>query len=202
MKKGLKKLLSILAILIIAGLVFTSTGVSYALETDTSQETKTVSFTKVWDDEGNAYNTRPNKITIDVFRDGGEEVFSSYEITGDSTADTWTKDLEGLPLYKDGSSTEESVYTVKERSVDNYEASEPLYEYSDHITSVSDDNPIIPAGVEDNGSDDACDADGVLAVSSTDNNLHIFKYSISPIFLFKIILSLILPLYKISFCDI
>ena len=80
-----------------------------------STNLKNVNFTKVWDDNNNAWNTRPESLTItlkatyDVLEDGKtvtKDLTASdlgltslnYKLTGDAEADKWTHTWE-VPTY-------------------------------------------------------------------------------------------------------
>lgn len=102
-----------------------------------STNPKNVNFTKVWDDNNNAWNTRPESLTItlkatyDVLEDGKtvtKELTAAdlgltsldYTLTGDMKADKWTYTWE-VPTYwilnKDTGAKAPINYTVEEKAV-------------------------------------------------------------------------------------
>lgn len=102
-----------------------------------STNLKNVNFTKVWDDNNNAWNTRPESLTItlkatyDVLEDGKtvtKELTAAdlgltsldYTLTGDMKADKWTYTWE-VPTYwilnKDTVAKAPINYTVEEKAV-------------------------------------------------------------------------------------
>ncbi len=75
-------------------------------------DTVTVSVTKVWDDSNNAFNTRPDQVTFNLFADGAK--------TGTAIANAaggWKCSFDLLPISANG---QKIVYTVTEDSVSNY----------------------------------------------------------------------------------
>ena len=85
---------------------------------DTTQFTVDITVKKIWKDDDNKYNVRPQSITVVLYADGDaiEKAILSKE-------NSWTYTWEGLPKYPEG--TEDGVpieYTVEEEKVDNYKA--------------------------------------------------------------------------------
>ena len=85
---------------------------------DTTQFTVDITVYKIWKDDDNKYNVRPQSITVVLYADGDaiEKAILSKE-------NSWTYTWEGLPKYPEG--TEDGVpieYTVEEETVDNYKA--------------------------------------------------------------------------------
>ena len=85
---------------------------------DTTQFTVDITVKKIWKDDDNKYNVRPQSITVVLYADGDaiEKAILSKE-------NSWTFTWEGLPKYPEG--TEDGVpieYTVEEEKVDNYKA--------------------------------------------------------------------------------
>ncbi len=75
----------------------------------------TISGTKVWDDDENSENTRPEKITLNLLQNG--EKIDSVDVTPDSDGD-WTWSFGEQEKYdNDG---DEYTYTVEEVAVDGY----------------------------------------------------------------------------------
>ena len=77
-----------------------------------------VNITKTWKDNSNAYNTRPEKITIKLLRNGTE--CKTIELTKSNATDTntWTYSFTDLDKYD--SEGKLYTYTVTENSVQNY----------------------------------------------------------------------------------
>lgn len=77
---------------------------------------------KKWDDEFNRMLKRVPAVTVNVYRDMPKDVTEkdpykiiSFELNEDNN---WEMLLEQLPLYKNGSLTEKSVYTIEETEYD------------------------------------------------------------------------------------
>lgn len=99
---------------------------------DPCQEYVNLSVSKVWRDQNNLANKRPDKITITLKRswtENGvqqEEVVSgyeNYEITGSMNQNTWEAVLDQLPAYKIGDDGDIYYYTysVSETEVVDYQ---------------------------------------------------------------------------------
>ena len=74
--------------------------------------TKDITVEKVWEDNNNFFNLRPNDVTIELYANG--ELFDSVTLNDVIGWEyTWT----GLPVYENN---EEIVYTVKEQRVPKY----------------------------------------------------------------------------------
>lgn len=70
---------------------------------------------KIWVDNNNEFNTRPESITVRLYQNGSEEAYRELTFGAD-----WTDSFENLPkLDAEGN---EYVYTIKEAPVPNYEA--------------------------------------------------------------------------------
>ena len=78
--------------------------------------TTDVTGTKTWTDSNNKYGTRPESITVNLFRDG--EPFGSQEVTAENG---WTYTFTNLPKYD--AEGNEYVYTLTENEVTGYETS-------------------------------------------------------------------------------
>ncbi|MEG0726183.1 MAG: Cna B-type domain-containing protein [Erysipelothrix sp.] len=72
---------------------------------------------KVWIDNSNKENVRPNEIVVNLYANG-EKLTVTPEWTKDN--DVWTYVFKTLPEYQNG---KKIVYTVDENPVDNYESS-------------------------------------------------------------------------------
>lgn len=83
----------------------------------------TVSGQKEWDDNNNAYSTRPSSITVNLLRDG--TVVDTKTVTAD---DNWKFTFTDLPKYSDSGAA--YTYTVKEATVSGY-TTEYDYTYVD-----------------------------------------------------------------------
>ena len=71
---------------------------------------------KVWNDEKNMHNTRPETITVQLLRDG--VVIRETNVTGNSTDERWTYSFTGLPRMN--AQGKDSEYTVREQPVTGY----------------------------------------------------------------------------------
>ncbi|SLM87208.1 Alcohol dehydrogenase [Vagococcus fluvialis bH819] len=80
-----------------------------------NKETTELPVTKIWEDYSNKFNTRPETITIELFKNGESEKVE--EIKGDS--DKWEYTFKNLPKYDNKG--KEYCYSVKEIKVpENY----------------------------------------------------------------------------------
>ena len=99
--------------------------------------TRTVTATKVWDDQSNAYGDRPDKVQFTLYAqpDGGDKyqvtedesgkaVANPMEVKGGAQANTWTTEWSKLPAYQPGEVGKKIAYTVEESAVAGYEKSE------------------------------------------------------------------------------
>ncbi len=80
--------------------------------TNTVQERETgtaLTVQKVWNDYGDQDGVRPDSVSIKLFRDGTQVQTVTLNAAGG-----WVHTFTDLPKYKNGSMTEESVYTVSE----------------------------------------------------------------------------------------
>lgn len=84
-------------------------------------ETIDLNGKKVWDDQNNAYNTRPDSVTISIYN--GDELITTVEAEAD---DDWTWTAENLPKYQLNAAGQkvEIAYEVKEVKVIGYEDGE------------------------------------------------------------------------------
>lgn len=88
------------------------------------QETA-ISGLKIWDDYGNAHNSRPDDITIKLLQDGkpmldenGQEITTTINSSNSVDNNTWSYSFEGLPKHRDDGTA--FVYTVEEVTVEHY----------------------------------------------------------------------------------
>jgi len=93
-----------------AGYVRTQTGTTI---TNTLSCTIAISGSKVWIDNGNAYNTRPSTLTITLYRNG--TVFQTKDLTITSSPNSFAFSFTGLAKYDAGGLL--YTYTVGEASV-------------------------------------------------------------------------------------
>lgn len=89
-------------------------------------ETVKLSGKKIWEDQSNAYGTRPENIRL-TLKSSPEDVWAEGLLEGlvpewSKTGDTWTYTYAGLPKYTaDGKTV--MVYSVEETAVEGYEVS-------------------------------------------------------------------------------
>lgn len=86
---------------------------------------------KVWLDNNNNDNTRPNSVTIKLL--ANEQIIKTTTVTSSSatTANKWTYEFKNLPKYENG---QEIIYTVEEVPVKNYETS---YDEKNPLTIIN-----------------------------------------------------------------
>ncbi|MBQ8892248.1 MAG: Cna B-type domain-containing protein [Bacilli bacterium] len=77
------------------------------------KETITIEGQKSWEDFNNEYNSRPNEITIYLYKK--DELYKTIIVTSETD---WKYVIENLDKYADG---EEITYTIKEETVEGYE---------------------------------------------------------------------------------
>ena len=93
--------------------------------TNTLKETKSITITKKWIDNNNAYNTRPSELIITLLQNGKD--YQVLKLTG--TTNIWSQTLE-VPKYDDNQ--EEYIYSIKESNDSiNPDYSEITYSESD-----------------------------------------------------------------------
>ena len=85
--------------------------------TNTLTDTTSISATKIWKDNSNAYGTRPSSLTFNVLQNGNN--YSTLTLTG--SGDTWTGTKTGLPMYD--ANGVRYVYTLMEPLVGSYSSS-------------------------------------------------------------------------------
>lgn len=87
---------------------------------------------KVWVDNGNSYNNRPDKIYYQVFQNG--QPYEKIELSsGNTSGNSWEAVADNLPVYNNNN-WGEYKYTVKEDAVPGYTASEPDYSVAEAAT--------------------------------------------------------------------
>ncbi len=86
----------------------------FSITNSYTPETTSVSGSKTWVDEENAYDTRPASITVRLHANGEEEV---YEQTV-TEADGWAWEFTDVPVCSNGSPI---VYTLTEDAVEDYD---------------------------------------------------------------------------------
>lgn len=98
--------------------------------TYTKSQTKDINFTKVWDDNRNAYDTRPDsiEITLNASANGtdintwleGQEVSRTITLNGDKNEEYWRYTWKDVPVYYTPESGEPVAieYTVTESGLD------------------------------------------------------------------------------------
>jgi len=80
-------------------------------------KTTEVTATKVWDDDSDVLDKRPDSVTMDLYKtvDGEERKVDSYDLTENNAkvgnSNTWTHTFPNLPVYENGNLI---TYTVKE----------------------------------------------------------------------------------------
>ena len=77
----------------------------------------TVKVTKVWEDEDNEYETRPESISVTLMAPGEDGELAPVGEAQTLSGDTWSYTWENLDAYKDGKAIE---YSVDEVTVNNY----------------------------------------------------------------------------------
>ncbi len=87
-------------------------------------EAKTdITISKIWDDNDNELKTRPDKITINLLRNG--EQFQKLEIIPDDIQDnTWSVTVEDLDVYDNNGA--KYTYTIEESLIDQLERYETI----------------------------------------------------------------------------
>ncbi|MFW7419372.1 Cna B-type domain-containing protein [Vagococcus fluvialis] len=83
-----------------------------------NNETTSISGKKVWDDENNVLNSRPESIVVELHQNDSKDAMDKKEITADSEGN-WQYDFVDLPKYDD--ELNEYTYTVTEKVVPHYE---------------------------------------------------------------------------------
>ena len=94
----------------------------------------TISGTKTWVDNNNAYQTRPESIVVNLI--AGNDIVAEQEIRPDAEGN-WTYTFTNLPKYDDNKN--EIIYQVSENELDNYtyQVSEKGYDIKNTIKQDS-----------------------------------------------------------------
>lgn len=114
-----------------------SSGNGYDLINEIKEETKTavtIKGTKVWVDNNDQYEMRPESITVNLLRDG---VKIDSTVVREAADGTWTYEFKNLPKY-DMTNGKLYAYTVTEENVENYLAVVSGYD----ITNTLDESKI------------------------------------------------------------
>lgn len=82
--------------------------------TPTPNPTISINGQKIWNDESNVHNTRPNSIIVHLLRNGAQ----IQEINLDGTGDRWSYRFSNLPQFDANGA--DYVYTVRESDVAGY----------------------------------------------------------------------------------
>lgn len=105
-----------------------NTDASHSVITNTLTQMD-ISGTKTWEDFEDKYGARPTDITLTVSDQYGE-LSTQPQIVWDTTEDTWSYVIEGLPLYVPGSD-EIADYTMNEQPVEQYTAQDAQVEVTE-----------------------------------------------------------------------
>ncbi len=97
--------------------------------TNTLKETMSITITKTWVDNSNAYGTRPQELKINLLQNGN----NYQEVTLTGTGDTWSTIVE-VPKYDDNQT--KYVYTIKEVT-DNLDGDYSEITYSETELAVT-----------------------------------------------------------------
>ena len=94
----------------------------------------TISGTKTWVDNNNAYQTRPESIVVNLI--AGNDIVAEQEVRPDAEGN-WTYTFTNLPKYDDNKN--EIIYQVSENELDNYtyQVSEKGYDIKNTIKQDS-----------------------------------------------------------------
>ena len=100
----------------IKGYDTTTSGNNFTNTMENINETIDISGTKIWEDNENAYGTRPTSITVNLIQNGTK--IASKEVTA---ADDWKYSFTKLRKYD--ANGKEYTYTITENPVTNYDTS-------------------------------------------------------------------------------
>ena len=100
---------------------------------------------KIWNDNGNAFNARPDSITIMLMKNG--KLYESMVVTAD---DDWTWSLGNLPKYENG---EEIIYSVVETAVDGYTTEYDGYDVINTYNAEKTSITVVKAWVDNNNAE-------------------------------------------------
>ena len=99
-------------------------------------EKTSINVQKVWDDDDNRDNKRPESVTVTLYADG----VSTGQSKVLSKDNEWDCGFVDLPKYKAG---QEIVYTVVENAVEGYTTTYSQYTKDDGTTTMIDENGVI-----------------------------------------------------------
>ena len=102
-----------------AGPTATPTAKPTVAPTATPIPTTNISGKKIWVDDGNAHNTRPSSIDIQLLANGTP--VNAKPVWNDTDGNTWTFTFENVPAVTAAGVA--ITYTVREAQVENYESS-------------------------------------------------------------------------------
>lgn len=108
-----------------------STSISGLTVTNTLTGTTSISGTKIWKDNSNAYSTRPSSITLNILQNGA--AYSTLVLSG--SGDTWTGTKTGLPKY-DANGVLYS-YSLAEPAVSSYTSSRSGNTFTNTLTGTT-----------------------------------------------------------------
>ncbi len=114
-------------------------------------ETTSISGEKIWVDDGNAYNTRPDSITVNLYANG--LVYEKQTVT---EADGWAWEFTDLPVYSDGVKI---TYITTETAIDDYDTTYSGF----NLTNTLDEGETSVTVFKD--WEDADNQDGIRPVS-------------------------------------
>ncbi|MFR4250729.1 MAG: Cna B-type domain-containing protein [Christensenellales bacterium] len=100
---------------------------------------------KIWNDNGNAFNARPDSINIMLMKNGKQ--YESMVVTAD---DDWTWSLGNLPKYENG---EEIIYSVVETAVDGYTTEYDGYDVINTYNAEKTSITVVKAWVDNNNAE-------------------------------------------------
>lgn len=139
---------------------------------DPIDDYKEITITKIWDDNNNERELRPDQISATLYQN--DEVYATYTIKG---SDNWTKNVSGLPWFDDDGN--EYQYTITEDAVTGYTTE--IVGYT--ITNTIIPNKNVPVNKLDGSSNpisgahlQVLDSDGVILDSwISDGTTHIVE---------------------------
>ncbi|MFR6344683.1 MAG: Cna B-type domain-containing protein [Christensenellales bacterium] len=114
------------------------------INTHTPEMTK-VEGRRIWNDNGNAFNARPDSIKIMLMKNGKQ--YESMVVTAD---DDWTWSLGNLPKYENG---EEIIYSVVETAVDGYTTEYDGYDVINTYNAEKTSITVVKAWVDNNNAE-------------------------------------------------
>lgn len=101
--------------------------------TNTLTGTTSVSVTKIWKDNSNAYNTRPASVEIEILQNGS--VYQTKTLS--ASGNTWSATYSGLPMYD--ANGVRYTYTVREKTtLSNYSTTQSGNTITNTLTGTTD----------------------------------------------------------------